>query len=352
MRIKAAVGLAVLLAFVVAGCDTGVVPPGTVVIIAKTSGTTKTIKSGKYTSWGRDRLYFVDMKLKGYSEKMEILCFDDINMVVDVKWLGSFDVSEKTMEIIKNKVPSKQIEVDGNEVFVLSLDEFYKIAMRDVLRSTTRKDVSPYITDNIPRNRETIEQDIQTHVVERFLEMGLPVKTTAVMLSNLDYPPEVTNQRKAIKNAMLKDEEEAALAEARIAKALREEEIARWEGKASIVRAQTQAAQNMILSASITPAILANKQWETLDIMSRGPNNQTFVLPYEALKGTGITAAVLNKQALDELISATAPLTEEEKVTKEAEVKVISEKFKKDAEERKEKFNQENESKGKDESKE
>ena len=319
--------------------DTGVVPPGTVVIIAKTNGETETIKSGKYTAWGRDRLYFVDMKLKGFTEKMEILCADDINMDVDVKWLGSFNVSDTTMEIIKNKVPSKTIEIDGNKVYVLSLDEFYKIAMKDIVRSTSRKQISPYITDNIPRNREEIEKTLQVRVVERFTKMGLPVKTTAVMLSNLDYPPEVTNQRKAIKNAMLEDVKEAALAEARIAKALREEEIARWEGKASIVRAQTKAAENMILSSSITPAILANKQWETLDIMSRGPNNQTFVLPYEALKNTGIVAGVLNKEALDKLIASTAPLTEEEKALKRKEIKKISEKFKKDADDRKQKFN-------------
>jgi hypothetical protein len=334
----AVVGLFSILVLSMTGCDTGVVPPGTVVLVAKTNGETEVIKAGKYTSWGRDRLYFVDMKLKGFTEKMKILCADDINMDVDVKWLGSFDVSDKTMEIIKNKVPSKKIEIDGNDVYVLSLDEFYKIAMKDVIRSTSRKKISPYITDNIPRDRENIEQALQVRVVERFSDMGLPVKTTAVMLSNLDYPPEVTNQRKAIKKAMLKDQEEAALAEARIAKALREEEIARWEGKGAIVRAQTKAAENMILSASITPAILANKQWETLDAMSRGPNNQTFVLPYEALKNTGIVAGVLNKQALDKLIAAAAPLTEEEKTVKQAKVKVISEKFKKDAEVRKEKF--------------
>jgi regulator of protease activity HflC (stomatin/prohibitin superfamily) len=337
---KALVFLAMVM-FVIIGCDTGVVPPGTVVIIAKTNGDTKTVSSGKYTSWGRDRLYFVDMKLKSFTEKMKILCADDINMDVDVKWLGSFDVSKETMEVIKNKVPSAKKEIDGNKVHVLSLDEFYKIAMKDVIRSNSRKKIQPYITDNIPRNREQIESAVQAVVIEKFTDMGLPVKTTAVMLSNVDYPKEVTDQRKAIKNAMLEDEKQAALAEAKIAKALRDEEIARWQGKAQIVKAKTEAAENMIKSASITPAILANKQWETLNNMSQGPNNQVFVLPYEALKNTGITAGVLNKQALDKLISETSPLTEEQKRAKAEEIKKLANMFKKDAAKRKEKFQEE-----------
>ena len=333
--------ITIIFLFMAIGCDTGVVPPGNVVIIAKTDGKTETIKSGKWTKWGRDRVYFVDMRLKAFTEKMKILCADDINMKVDVKWLGSFDVSQEMMEIIKTQVPSKREKRDDDEVFVLSLSEFYKIAMKDIIRSTSREIVQPYITENIPRNRNQIQIQIKAAVLKKYKALNFPVRTSDVMLSNLDYPDEVTNQRKAIKNAMLEDEKEAALAEARIAKALREEEIARWEGKADIVRSQTKAAQNMILSASITPSILANKQWETLDTMSRGPNNQTFVLPYEALKGTGITAGVLNRQALDKLIAATAPLTEEQKIAKEKETAAIAQKFKQDAAKRKEKYQKE-----------
>ena len=321
------------------GCNTGVVPPGNVVIITKTNGDTSIIKSGKYTSWGRDRVYFVDMRLKAFTEKMKILCADDINMAVDVKWLGSFDVSNQMMEVIKTQVPSESVKVDDNEVRLLSLPKFYKIAMKDIIRSNSRDVVQPYITDNIPSNRKQITAAIKKLVIQRFKALGFPIKTSDILLSNLDYPPEVTKQRKAIKKAMLKDEEEAALAEARIAKSVREEEIARWEGKGQIVRAQTAAAENMIISASITPAILANKQWDTIAAMANSQNNQVFVLPYEALKNTGITAGILNKQALDKLIAATAPLTIEEKEAKAKEAQKIAAKFKQDAAERKAKYN-------------
>ena len=329
--------LCILLVFFI-GCDTGVVPPGNVVIIAKTGGNTETIKSGKWTSWGRDRVYFVDMRLKAFTEKMEILCSDDINMDVDVKWLGSFDVSDQMMEVIKTQVPSKEIIVDNNKVFSLSLTEFYNIAMKDIVRNNSRETVQPYITDNIPRNRKIIQKAIKKSVMDKFINLGFPVKTSDVMVSNLDYPPEVTNQRKAIKNALLEDEKQAALAEAAIAKAMREEEIARWEGKADIVRSQTQAAQNMIISASITGAILADKQWNTIGKMAQSENNQVFVMPYEALQTKNIASTILNKAALDKLIVQTQPLSPAEKKQKQKEIEIIAKKFKDDAAMRKAKY--------------
>jgi regulator of protease activity HflC (stomatin/prohibitin superfamily) len=333
------IAMLVLVAAMASGCTSKVVPPGTVVIVLSADGDVTIKKTGSYTAWGRDRVYFVDTRLSSFTEKMEILCADDINMTVDVKWVGSFDVSDASIEIIKSKVPAAKIADDSDqEGYRLSLSEFYKIAMKDFIRSTSRQTISPYVTELIPRNRKKIEGTIQNDVVKRFTDLGYPIQTASVLLSNLDYPPEVTKQRKAIKSAMLEDEKEAALAEARIAKAQREEDIAREEGKADIVRARTKAAQNMILSSSITPAILANKQWDALEQMSAGPNNQVFVLPYEALKGTGITAAVLNKSALDELIGKNAPLSDEEKAEREKERKALVEKYKKDAEARKEKY--------------
>ncbi|UDQ97078.1 hypothetical protein AAEX28_08510 [Lentisphaerota bacterium WC36G] len=49
------------------GCGK-VVPPGTTVIILTPNGESKIIKSGVYRGWGRDKVYFVDTKLKSYSK--------------------------------------------------------------------------------------------------------------------------------------------------------------------------------------------------------------------------------------------------------------------------------------------
>lgn len=277
----------IFVAFMVSACSTGVVPPGSKVIIASTDGSTEVTSSGKYTAMGRDRVYFLDSKLKAFTEKMEILCADDINMTVEVKWLGSFAAdTEAQIKMIVEKVPTVKRDLDGRNVLQLSLAEFYSTAVADIIRANARGIVAPYVTDNIRPERKKIEAAIKKDVLAKLKSLGYPLKTSDVMVSNLDYPAEVTQMRKDIKNAQLGDQKKAAEAKATLAQAKRNEDIARENGKADIVRARTLATSNKIVSDSITPQILANKQWEVLGTAAAGENNAIWVLPYEAMKTT------------------------------------------------------------------
>lgn len=289
--------MAIICLFAFTACSTGVVPPGTVVIIAKTKGEPQVIKSGKYTAWGRDRVYFLDTKLKAFTEEMKILCKDKVNMDVDIKWLGSFTANtDKQIETILSKVPSVLQTIDKDEVYVLSLAKFYRTAMKDILRSNTRMVVSPYVTDKIPEAREEIESAVKKRVLSRLAALSFPVETSDILISNLDFDPVVTKQRQAIKKAELDDDLKAAVAKANVAQAKRDADLARERGKAQVEAAKAEAAANRILSASITPNILAMEQWKTLKAAAAGPNNQIWVLPYEALKTGVITNVALKSK--------------------------------------------------------
>ena len=274
-----------------------VVPPGTTVIKLTTSGETEIYNQGVYQSYGRDRIYFVDSKLQSFTESLKILCSDDINMYVDVKWVGSFDVSDDKIDIIKSKVPAKRVDNGDINGFQLDLVEFYNKAMKDIIISNARSIVAMYSTDDIRPNREVIELALQKTVLERFTKLNYPVNTTDLMISNLDYDMLITKQRQEIKKAELEDAKQAALARARIAQARRNEEIAIEEGKAIVARAMAKAKENNILSKSITPEILALKQWEVLEKMAEGPNNELLVVPYDALKSSNI-GTYLNRMSL------------------------------------------------------
>ena len=284
------------------GCTSRVVPPGTTVIVLSSSGNIEIKKQGSYVAYGRDRVYFIDTKLKSFTESIKILCKDKVNMSVDVKWIGSFDTSKNNIPIIKEKVPATKID-DNSDIngFQLSLSEFYKIAIRDIIKANTRMVISPYVTDAIPEEREMIEASIKNRILDRLKKLGYPVKTSDILLSNLDFDDRITETRQAIKAAELEDQRRAALAKASVAQAKRDEEIAREQGKASIVRAQVKAAQNEIVSKSITPEILAMKQWEVLEEAAKGPNNEIFVIPYEALKTRDLTSTLVNKSSLTKL---------------------------------------------------
>lgn len=278
------------------GCSTGVVAPGTMILIVKTDGPTEIVRNGKWSAWGRDRVYSIDMKLKTFPEKMKILCKDDVNMLVDVKWKGSFIAkTDKHVEIIKTKVPSTMAEIDGENVHILSLPKFYLAAIQDIVRSNTRMIVSPYITDNIPKNREKIEIAVKQRILKRLEELNFPIETMDVTISNLDYDPIVTEQRQAIKKAQLEDERKAAIAKAEVAQAKRNADLARENGKAKIETAKANATANKIVQKSLTEEILQQQFFEAVKIMSAGPNNQLMIIPYSAMGNVG---EYLNRQSL------------------------------------------------------
>lgn len=289
-----------MVVFLVTGCGK-VVPPGTTVILLKPRGKPVIIEEGVYYAFGRTKVYFVDTKLKSYPVEQEVLCADEINMNVSVKWIGSFAVSKESIEVIKKKVPSVRATVGDIKGYQLSLDKFFDTTMRDVISNVTRTVVATYRTDNIRAQRSDIEAQIKQAVLKRLTALKYPVDTSDVLLTNLDYPKEVSEKRTRIKQAELQDLENAALAKAEVAKAKRDAELASEQGKAQLVKAEADAAANRVRASSLTPEILAVKQLETLVKLAEGQNNTVVVIPYEAIRPGGLQDMLVNREAISDL---------------------------------------------------
>lgn len=262
----------VLCAFLLVGCGS-VVPPGETVIIRKPSGETKVVNEGVYRGVGRDRVYFIDNKLQAFEEDMQILCTDEINMYVDVKALLSFDVDDTNIDYIQEKIPANKNRI--------GLAEFYRMAIRPIVRSSARSVVSTYVTDDIRPNRDKIQAEIDRLVRDRIDALNFPLEVSGILISNIDYPKIVTAQRQAIKTAQLEDERRSAIAEAQIAQAQREVAIETENAKVRMIRAQAQADENAILTSSLTPQFLLWRQMEMLE--SVGPNTNMMLVPYQAI---------------------------------------------------------------------
>jgi len=278
-----------------------VVPPGTTVILVEPDGSTQVKTSGAFRVWGRTRAYFVDGKLRSYPKNLKILCADDINMNVSVKWVGSFKVTKDTIETIKRKVPATVSTFEGNEVLSLSLDKFFSTTMEDILSTVTREVISQYNTDNIRPNRSKIRLDIKSAFLKRMEDLKYPVETADVLITNIDYPPDIRAKREKIKNAELQDQENAAIAKADVAKAKRNAELAAEKGKAQLVEAKADAAANTVRAKSLTPEILAVKQLETLVRLAEGPNNTVVVIPFDAIRPGGMQEMLINREAIERL---------------------------------------------------
>jgi regulator of protease activity HflC (stomatin/prohibitin superfamily) len=302
--------LLVVCMMMVTGCGQ-VVPPGTTVMILKPRGNPIIKHEGVFKAWGRDKVYFVDTKLQSYSKQIEILCADDINMSVRLKWIGSFKVDTKTIDVIKKKVPATPVKKGEITGYQLSLDKFFKTAMEDMFSATARDIISPYVTDNIREKRAEIQKTVKEQFLTRLSKLNYPVETADVLITNLDYPKEVTAMRKKIKQEELRDLENAAIAKANVAKAKRNAELAAEQGKAQLVEAQADAAANKVRSESLTPAILAVKQLETLVELAKGDNNTVVVIPYDSIKtqNGNLQSMLLNRESMERLTKALAQTT-------------------------------------------
>lgn len=276
------------------GCGE-VVPPGQKVILLHANGSSEVIEDGVYKAWGRTKTYFVDQKIKSFTESMKILCADDINMDIDMKVLVSFDASEESVEFIKAKVPAIRNE-EGN--MELSLDKFYAMAVKDVLRGTARNVISVNITDDIRPNRETIEATLNVEGRKRLKELKFPV-TVSLLISNINYPKVVTDAREAIKNAQLEDQKRAALAEAELAEQQRQVAVEEERAKVRMVKAQAQADENAILTGSLTQEFLMWRQLEVMENVAIGlaksPSNTVFMMPYQTMSPDMLNTAILRE---------------------------------------------------------
>ena len=129
-------------------------------------------------------------------------------------------------------------------------------------------------------------------------ELNYPIATSDVMISNIDYPEQVTEMREKIKQEELRDLENAAIAKANISKARRNAELALEEGKAKIVAAKAEAEVNDIITNSLSPEILALRQFQALERLAAGPNNTAVVVPFQAINPEFFNTVML-KEAVD-----------------------------------------------------
>ncbi len=281
------------------GCG-NTVPPSKVVVIKDSGGEVSVIKDGNYNAYGRDLTIFIDSTINEFKEdEMHVLCKDNIPVILDIRYIGQFDVhDDKTIGKILSLVKSSPTA--DPKIFNIEFSTLYKGIIQGILRSATRSVVVPYVTDNLQNLRDPIEKALNERVIAELSEKGLPSTTLAIKVADLDYEEKIKGKKTAIKNAELDDLQKAAEAQARTREAERQAEIAIKEGEAEVERARATAKANSILDASLSPRILALEQYRMYEAMANGPNNTFMLAPYDALTsknfGPVVGSAMLYKQ--------------------------------------------------------
>jgi regulator of protease activity HflC (stomatin/prohibitin superfamily) len=140
-------------------------------------------------------------------------------------------------------------------------------------------------------------------VIARLTELKYPVETSDVIMSNMDFPPEVNEHREEIKKAQLENERLAAQADAKVQEAKRQAQLAREEGKAEMERARAIAEANKVLGETYKkyPELLIKQQWEALGELAGSQNTVIVIMPYEALQSGAADAALMRELVGDKL---------------------------------------------------
>jgi len=269
--------------FSVIGCTGSVVPAGKIVVVKGTDGETEIVSSGLYRAIGRDRAYFIDSKIKSFSEPMNILCADDINMKVDVKTIAFFNIKktdQKLIEYVITKIPATKIVKGETSGYEISLDSFYKLALKDIIRANSREIISQLKTDNIRVKRKQLQAAIEKIVKSEVKNNNYPIKISKILISNIDYPKEVTNQRMAIKRIELEEIKRDAIAKANLAEARRNVEVEIEMAKVRILKAKTTSKENKIIASSLTNSYLKYLEVQYMTTLSNNKNKDLVFVPY------------------------------------------------------------------------
>lgn len=261
ITVKRSLLLIAVLAFfaMFSGC-TERVPPGYIGMVQTPEGLTGVVlQPGNHTAYGRDRMILVSMEEITRTEKMKVLCVDDLNMAFDLKIRARIKTQDgKGLGEVLNRQGAK-IRWAGDSG-TLAFANLYNTYIQGPARSITRSVVSQYATTDIRANRKAIEKAIWTEL--RLAVEGTPVEITMVVTSNLDYPEVITNAM------TLKKEREIAIGSERAQQAielLKVENRLRIAQKEKITRAaeaEAEAIYNTVMSKSLSDKYLRLREIE------------------------------------------------------------------------------------------
>lgn len=274
-------GALALAATLMVGCGERVeVPPGFVgKIMTKDGyqeGLISTSKLRLPMCWGYcDRMVVMDNTDKSYVEPMEIFIpADKLNIKVDLR--ATLAVDPQRAEPLFNKLPQV---TQGDQLSVISGESIYNTYGRQVLQAEVRSYLTKYSISEIASNGEKINSDIQV-LLSKVMGERTPFTVRYAGLTNIKYPDIITQaQENSAKRREMIAQEEAQLEVSKVSLS-RELQEAKMQRAIDKEKAETEAAAQQVLAASVDPRVLRLKELEIEKIKAEkwdGRQPQTLV---------------------------------------------------------------------------
>jgi len=251
--------------FIMIGC-TKEVPPGWVGIRMQPSGLdNEVLMPGRHTCWGRDRMILVPVNDYISTERLSVLCKDDLNFKFDLKVRvrPRINTGKDLKQILM--LQGAYIKYGKSGVGMLPYDVLYKTYVKPAARSIARTVVSKYETTQIRDNREAITKTIRDRL-KKALE-GTPMELRMVATSNFDYPKVITDAVEKKRKKEIEIQEEKARQAMELLRAENRLKIAQKMKIVRVAEAEAEAAYMKILGDALTDKYLRLKEIEARKLL-------------------------------------------------------------------------------------
>ncbi|MBT4376718.1 hypothetical protein HOD29_05065 [archaeon] len=249
------------------------VPPGYYGMVLTPEGFDgEVLAPGLHSCAFRNRMFLIDGKEVTATEKMNILCAGDLNIAFDLKvQYRTRSISRQAvfMDISDRKGAAvEQAELRGGgqtTARVVKSNMLYETYVQPNALSLTRGKVGKLEAMQVRAYRDELQKEIFLALKDAV--KGTPVEVIKVVISNLDYPEDITRglERKR------KEEFDFAKQEAKNAlELLIEDNNLRLADKSIITRgaeAEADGEYMKILGTAVTPKYLRLKRIENMELL-------------------------------------------------------------------------------------
>lgn len=269
---------------VIAGCTRETVPPASKGKILSGSGYSVDVKEpGKFWMPWWHSLVILDTSTQTMAEKVTVKMKDDLDLTFHVNFRTRINGSEDVINAMFNDIRHMDYNV--------TLPMVYKVYGRDVVQNSARSVVSKYLTKDVSRNYDKLNEDLFAHLSDALKDSPLDISN--VNIGNIQWPTVITE---AIET---QQERELAIETERNSQAVRmivkdnELEMAKADYAIRMKNAEAIRDENRITAEGMNPMLLEYRRLEVLEKMAE--NQNAVFVPYEGLTSPGLQNRMYSK---------------------------------------------------------
>jgi hypothetical protein len=213
------------------------------------------------------------------NETVTVRCADDMNLVAQVRFKVRMGEKPASLNFVFNDIKPH----DGKTI---TLKEIYELHGKAIVNKAVREVLSAYKLSEVNKNFNHISSDIYTKVSA--MMKPTPLIVTDVALGKLVFPKIIDDAIQAAAKRELEIAQAEADVKVRLTELAGKEQVAKGEYRIAMQKAKRDRDSNKMISAGISPNLLALRKLEVQEKMVEAIKGNTNVIymPMEMMGST------------------------------------------------------------------